>query len=89
MEGKSQGVASMICGIGSLVSFLLLFLIENEGFGLFIALLGLAAGIVAICLAVAAKKSGYKETMQKAGFVLGVVGTSIMGIVFLLYISQL
>ncbi len=88
MEGKTQGMASMICGIGSLVSFLLLFLVDNDGVASFIALLGLAAGIVAICLAAAAKKRGYSEAMQKAGFVLGIIGTSFMGIVVIGLLSQ-
>lgn len=89
MEGKTQGTASMICGIGSLVALILCYLIEGNGAILFMLLLGLAAGIVAICLAVAAKKMGYMEAMQKAGFILGIIGTSLTGIVLMISLSSL
>lgn len=56
MEGKTQGMASLICGIGAVTLFLLMTGIDDEGLGAVLTLLGLAAGIVAICLASAAKK---------------------------------
>lgn len=72
MEGKNLGIASLVCGILSLV---LMFF----GYG---ALVGLILGVVAIILAVNAKKKGYTEGMQKAGLVLGIIGTVLCGISF-------
>ncbi|MDE6599275.1 MAG: hypothetical protein K2K34_04265 [Oscillospiraceae bacterium] len=72
MDGKNLAVGSLVCGILSLV---LIFF----GYG---ALLGLILGIVAIVLAVNAKKNGYEDGMQKAGLVLGIIGTVLCGISF-------
>lgn len=72
MEGKNLAIASMVCGILSLV-------LTFFGYG---ALIGLILGIVAIVLAVNAKNKGYTEGMQKAGLVLGIIGTIICGITF-------
>lgn len=72
MEGKNLGIASLVCGILSLV---LMFF----GYG---ALVGLILGVVAIILAINAKKKGYAEGMQKAGLVLGIIGTVLCGITF-------
>ncbi|MCI5946871.1 MAG: hypothetical protein MRZ39_08305 [Oscillospiraceae bacterium] len=80
MEGKTQGMASLICGIGAVAIFLLNYVINSNELIMIMELLGLAAGIVAICLASAAKKRGYREAVQKAGFVLGIIGTSLMGL---------
>lgn len=74
MEGKNLAVASLVCGIISVASMVL-----NIGIG---ALLGMLLGIAAIVLAVNAKKMGYNEGIQKAGFVLGIIGTVLCGIVF-------
>jgi hypothetical protein len=72
MEGKNQATASLVCGILSLV--LMWF-----GYG---ALIGLILGIVAIVLATNAKKKGFTEGIQKAGLVLGILGTVFSGISF-------
>lgn len=72
MDGKNLAVGSLVCGILSLV---LIFF----GYG---ALLGLILGIVAIVLAVNAKKKGFEDGMQKAGLVLGIIGTVLCGITF-------
>ena len=72
MDGKNLAVGSLVCGILSLV---LMFF----GYG---ALLGLILGIVAIVLAVNAKKKGFEDGMQKAGLVLGIIGTVLCGITF-------
>lgn len=72
MEGKNLAVGSLVCGILSLV--LMWF-----GYG---ALVGLILGIVAIVLSVNAKKKGFTEGMQKAGLVLGIIGTILSGLFF-------
>lgn len=72
MEGKNQGIASLVCGIISVVFMF---------FG-YSALVGLILGVVAIILAVNAKKKGYTEGIQKAGLVLGIIGTVLCAISF-------
>lgn len=73
MEGKNLAVGSLVCGILSLVCIFF-------GYG---ALVGLILGIVAIVLAVNAKKNGFEDGMQKAGLILGIIGTVLCGISFL------
>lgn len=72
MPGKNLAIGSLVCGILSLVFIFF-------GYG---ALLGIIAGIVAIVLAVNAKKKGFEGGMQKAGLVLGIIGTILCGISF-------
>ena len=72
MPGKNLAIGSLVCGILSLV-------LTFFGYG---ALVGLILGIVAIILSVNAKKQGYTEGMQKAGLVLGIIGTILCGITF-------
>ena len=72
MEGKNLAVGSLVCGILSLVCIFF-------GYG---ALVGLILGIVAIVLAVNAKKNGFEDGMQKAGLILGIIGTVLCGITF-------
>lgn len=43
---------------------------------------GAYLGIVAIVLAVNAKKNGFEDGMQKAGLILGIIGTVLCGITF-------
>ena len=71
MEGKNLAVGSLVCGILSLVCIFF-------GYG---ALVGLILGIVAIVLAVNAK-NGFEDGMQKAGLILGIIGTVLCGITF-------
>ena len=40
-----------------------------------VAYIDVIMGIVGICLAVSAKKEGYKRGLQKAGFVCSIIGT--------------
>lgn len=72
MPGKNKAVASLVCGILSIVLMWL-------GYG---ALIGIISGIVAIVLAISAKKDGFTEGMQKAGLILGIIGTVLSGIFF-------
>ena len=72
MEGKNLAVGRLVCGILSLVCIFF-------GYG---ALVGLILGIVAIVLAVNAKKNGFEDGMQKAGLILGIIGTVLCGITF-------
>lgn len=72
MENKANGlgVGSLVCGIVSLV-------FAWTGI---LALIGLAAGIVAIVLSVRSKKQPGKSGMATAGLVTGIIGTVLSGI---------
>ncbi len=76
MEGKNLGIASLVCGI---ISVIISFTGSFLGLGVFV---GLILGVVAIILAINAKKKDYTEGMQKAGLVLGIIGTVLCGISF-------
>ncbi len=71
--GKSAATASMICGIISLAA-------AWFGWG---ALLGLALGVVAIVTSINAKKQGFVGGMAQAGFIMGIIGAVLSGIVFI------
>lgn len=81
MEGKNFAVASMVCGIAAAAAILL---VEIEE----MVLVGLALGIVAIVMAVIAKKKGYVGGMRSAGFVLGIIGTSLWALDFIYFFAQ-
>ncbi|MBD5138260.1 MAG: hypothetical protein HDT24_02980 [Ruminococcus sp.] len=81
MDGKNFALTAMICGIASAASILLE---EIEVMVYF----GLALGIVAIVMAVKAKKKGYVGGMRSAGFVLGIIGTSLWGLDLLMYMMS-
>lgn len=72
MPGKSKATASLVCGIISVVF---------AWFG-YSAIVGLILGIVAIVLAVQAKKEGFEGGLQKAGLVLGIIGAVLCGVMF-------
>ena len=71
--GKSAATGSLVCGIVSLVTWWL---------GYF-AIIGLVLGIVAIVLSIKAKKSGFVGGMATGGMVMGIIGTIVCGIGFL------
>lgn len=72
MPGKSKATASLVCGIISVVFAWLSYL----------TVVGLILGIVAIVLAVQAKKEGFEGGLQKAGLVLGIIGVVLCSITF-------
>lgn len=78
MENKTSAVPSMICGIISVALVIFAALADSMDITIF----GLPLGIVAIVLASKAKKNGCTNGIQKAGFVLGIIGTSLCGIAF-------
>ena len=60
--GKGKGIASMVCGICSLVFMAIPFL-------------GLAAAIAGLILAASAARDGYRHGMRVAGLVCSIIGT--------------
>ena len=60
-QKKGKAVAALVLGIVSLL-------------GLCIPLAGIICGIIAIILAVMAKKEGSTDGKQKAGMILGIIG---------------
>ena len=75
VPGTGASIASMVCGILSIV------------FCWCYGIVSLILGIIAIVLSSKAKKDagGYHNGMAKAGFICGIVGT-ILGALFLIYI---
>ncbi len=73
MPGKNLAIASLVCGIASLVMIF---------FG-YSTLLGIGLGIAAIVLSVNAKKQGYVGGMRTAGLVFGIIGLVLCGITFI------
>lgn len=68
-----MAVASLVLGIVSCVfSFC----------GVWLALIGLIAGVVAIVLAVKGRKIPAKKGLATAGLVLGIIGTVLCGLLF-------
>lgn len=72
MTEHSKAVASLILGICSCVSCFL-------GVG---AIIGVVLGIIGIVLSKKATKAGNEETINKAGFILSIIGLCISGVVF-------
>ncbi len=91
MNGKQFATTSMILGIASVPWIFLMLLLmgtnagNEEGVGL--ALLGLAMGILAIIFANKAQKKDYVGGMRTAGFVCGIIGVVINGMM-LMYTLQ-
>lgn len=75
MPGKNLAIGSLVCAIISLV-------LSFTGITFYGPLIGLILGIVAIVLAVNAKKQGFTEGMQKAAMVISIIGTILCGITF-------
>jgi len=73
-DGKNpMAIASLVLGIISCVfSFC----------GVWVALIGLVCGIVAIITAVKGRKLQTKRGLATAGLVLGIIGTSLCGLLF-------
>lgn len=73
-EGKNpMAVASLVLGIVSCVfSFC----------GVWLALIGLVGGVIAIVLAVKGRKIQAKKGMATAGLILGIIGTVLCGLLF-------
>ena len=72
-EKNTMAVASLVLGIIACVfSFC----------GLWLAIIGLICGIIAIVCAVKGRKIVAKKGLATAGLVLGIVGTSLCGLLF-------
>ena len=68
MEQKNgKATAALVLGIISLI-------------GICIPIAGIICGIIAIVLAVLAKKEGSTDGKQKAGMILGIIGLSLIHI---------
>ena len=65
VPGKGAAIASLVCGIVSIVCWF---------FGV-TSILSLVLGIVGLILAGNAKKAGYNDGLRTAGFVLSLLGT--------------
>ena len=72
IPGKNAAIASMVCGIISIVFWF---------FGV-TAFLSLVLGIVGLVLASNAKKAGYNDGLRTAGFVLSLIGTIFGALIF-------
>lgn len=75
MKGKS--IASMVCGILSIV----------WAWFSYAAILGIALGIVAIVLSSGVKNAGGENGMSKAGFICGLIGTILSGVMLVIWIA--
>lgn len=64
VPGKGQGIASMVLGIIGVVCWF---------FGVIGGVISIVLGIIGLVLAGNAKKAGYVEGMQKAGFILSLI----------------
>ncbi|MBQ8296663.1 MAG: DUF4190 domain-containing protein [Ruminococcus sp.] len=60
-NGQGKAIASLVLGICSML-------------GLCSPIVGIVCGIIAICMSVSARNSGYTLGMQKAGLILGIIG---------------
>ena len=67
-QKNGKAVAALVLGIVSLL-------------GLCIPLAGIICGIIAIILAVMAKKEGSTDGKQKAGMILGIIGIVINAVI--------
>ena len=72
MDKNNKATISMVLGIISVV-------LAWFGYG---AIAGVATGIVAIVLAIQCKKEGFESGQRTAGFVLGIIGTILSGVLF-------
>lgn len=91
MNGKNTPISAFVCGILSPVVFLITRVVYSILASPFVAILilslcGVALGVLAIVLSAKAKKEQGKSGMQKAAFVLGIVGTSLSGLWLLIII---
>lgn len=83
VPGKGQGIASMVLGIIGMVLLL---------FGVIGGAISVVLGIIGLVLAGNAKKLGYAEGMQKAGFILSLlslIGGAIFCVLFVACFSAL
>lgn len=76
-SGKGAAIASLICGIISVV-FVLIGLFT----GAFGSLVCIIAGIVGLVSAANAKKAGFEGGLRMAGFVLSIIGLALGAIIF-------
>lgn len=72
VPGKSAAIASLVCGIVSIVFWF---------FGT-TSFLSLILGIVGLVLANNSKKAGYNDGLRTAGFVLSLLGTIFGALIF-------
>ena len=73
MAELGKAVAALVLGICSCVSCFL-------GVG---AIIGVILGIVGIVLSKKATKAGNEETINKAGFILSIIGLCLSGVIFI------
>ena len=73
MAEHGKAVAALVLGICSCVSCFL-------GVG---AIIGVILGIVGIVLSKKATKAGNEETINKAGFILSIIGLCLSGVIFI------
>lgn len=69
MPGKNLAIASLICGIASVLF-------------MWVTLISVGLGIAAIICAVNSKKQGYTGGMRTAGLILGIGGIVLAGLAF-------
>ena len=72
-----MGIAALVCGIVSVVC-------SFTGFG---ALIGIILGIIAIILGVKARKVPATASLGLGGLVLGIIGTVMSGILFVVCVG--